>query len=64
MPRRATGSGSSAGGSGARRRLGWQLTSAAAADPGFEVNLDATHREAANDSGTEQGLILRGAIRW
>ena len=49
-------------------RIGWRLTSAVRGDPGFEVNLDATRREAANDngpgSGAEHGVMLRGAIRW
>ena len=46
-------------------RIGWRLTSAVRGDPGFEVNLDATRREAANDNGpAEHGLMLRGAIRW
>ena len=50
---------------------GWRLTSAVPGDPGFEVNLDATRREAANDNGSgsgagnaEHGVMLRGAIRW
>ena len=47
-------------------RLGWRLTSAVPNDPGFEVSLDATRREAANDSGAapEHGVMLRAAIRW
>ena len=49
-------------------RIGWRLTSAVRGDPGFEVNLDATRRESANDngpaSGAEHGVMLRGAIRW
>ena len=46
-------------------RLGWRLTSAVRGDPGFEVNLDATRREAANgDEPSEHGMMLRGAIRW
>ena len=43
-------------------RVGWRLTPAVRGDPGFEVNLDATHREAANDN--EHALMLRGAITW
>ena len=64
--------------SGAAReyRVGWRLTSAMPNDPGFEVSLDATRREPANDSGAvsgagydagagpEHGVMLRGAIRW
>ena len=44
-------------------RLGWRLTSARKDDPGFEIGLEATRREAANDN-TEHGVTLRGAIRW
>ena len=50
--------------------IGWRLTSAVRGDPGFEVNLDATRREAANDNfagagaGSEHSLMLRGAICW
>ena len=32
-------------------RIGWRLTSAVSGDPGFEDDLDATRREAANDPG-------------
>ena len=46
-------------------RIGWRLTSAVRGDPGFEVNLDATRREAANDSAPpEHGVMLRSTIRW
>ena len=47
-------------------RIGWRLTSAVRGDPGFEVNLDATRREPANDSGAapEHGVTLRATIRW
>ena len=56
-------------GAGARDyRIGWRLTSAVRGDPGFEINLDATRREPANDNaaGTpvEHGVMLRGTIRW
>ena len=52
-------------GAGARDyRIGWRLTSAVRGDPGFEVNLDATRRESANDNEPEHGVMLRGAIRW
>ena len=44
-------------------RLGWRLTSARRGDPGFEIGLDATRREAAN-ADTEHGIRLRGVIRW
>ena len=46
-------------------RIGWRLTSAVRGDSGFEVNLDATRREAAGgDEPAEHGVMLRGAIRW
>ena len=52
-------------GDGARDlRLGWRLTSAVRGDPGFEVSLDATRREAANDNAAEHGVMLRSLIRW
>ena len=45
-------------------RIGWRLTSAVRGDPGFEVSLDATRREAANDNEAEHGVMLRSLIRW
>ncbi len=46
-------------------RIGWRLTSAIEGDPGFEVNLDATRKEAANSNELpEHGLMLRAAIKW
>ncbi len=46
-------------------RIGWRLTSAIEGDPGFEVSLDATRREPANDNGPpEHGIMLRSLIRW
>ena len=46
-------------------RIGWRLTSAIKSDLGFEVNLDATRREAtAGKEPPEHGVMLRGAIRW
>ena len=52
-------------GGGARDwRLGWRLTSAMRGDPGFEVSLDATRTEPANDEGPEHGVMLRGTVRW
>ena len=44
-------------------RVGWRLTSARRGDPGFQVDLGATRREAAN-ANAEHGLMLRGTIRW
>ena len=44
-------------------RLGWRLTSAVPGDPGFEVSLDATRRETANENA-EHGAMLRAVIRW
>ena len=45
-------------------RIGWRLTSAVPDDPGFEVNLDATRREPANDAEPAHAVMLRGGIRW
>ena len=45
-------------------RLGWRLTSARPGDPGFEVGLEATRREAANGDAPEHGAMLRAKIRW
>ena len=45
-------------------RIGWRLTSTVPGDPGFEVNLDATRREPANDGAAEHGVMLRGLMRW
>ena len=42
-----------------------RVTSAVRGDPGFEVNLDLTRREAANaGEPAEHGVMLRSAIRW
>ena len=38
-------------------RLGWRLTPAARGDSGFEVNLDATRREAAGDDAVPENAI-------
>ncbi len=56
-------------GAGARDyRIGWRITSVVRGDPGFQVTLDATRREPANDNGAgtpvEHGVMLRSAIRW
>ena len=48
-------------GAGARD---WRLTSAMRGDPGFEVSLDATRTEPANDARPEHGVMLRGSVRW
>ena len=45
-------------------RMGWRLTSAVRGDPGFEVSLDATRREAANGNEAEHGVMLRSLIKW
>ena len=46
-------------------RIGWRLTSAIPNDPGFEVNLDATRKEAAGSiAPPEHGVTLKGTIRW
>ena len=50
---------------GAREyRIGWRLSAAAPRNPGFELNLDATRSEAANDNEAENGVMLRALIRW
>ena len=45
-------------------RLGWRLNAALRGDPGFEIGLDATRGESANDNAPEHGAMLRAAIRW
>ena len=45
-------------------RIGWRLTPAAPNASGFEVNLDAVRREAANDDTAEHGVMLRSLLRW
>ena len=42
--------------------IGWRLTPAVEDGPGFEVSLDATRREAANDNGAERGVMLK--VSW
>ena len=45
-------------------RLGWRPTSAVRGNPGFEINLDATRREAANDDGPPStGWCSESSIR-
>ena len=45
-------------------RLGWRLTPAAGGDTGFELSLDATRRESAEDGDTEHGVMLRARTSW
>ncbi len=46
-------------------RLGGRLTAARPDDPGFEIVLDATRSEPANDNAPpEHGITLKAAIRW
>ena len=46
-------------------RLGWRLSPAAASgDTGFELSVDATRRESAEDGDTEHGVMLRSRLRW
>ena len=45
-------------------RMGWRLTSAIEGHPGFELSLDATRREAANDNHADHGVMLRSLIKW
>ena len=44
-------------------RLGWRLTSARRGDPGFEIGLEATRREAAN-ADAEHTVGFRIGARW
>ena len=44
-------------------RMGWRLTPPPGAG-GFELNLDAISREAADDGDAEHGAMLKGLIRW
>ena len=45
-------------------RLGWRLTPAAGGDTGFELSLDATRRESAEDGDAEHGVMLRARTSW
>ena len=46
-------------------RIGWRLTPAGAGTGGFEVNLDASRSEPANeDDPPVHGLMLRGSMHW
>ena len=46
-------------------RLGWKLAPAGGRALDFEVSLDATRREPANeDAAPEHGVMLRGSVRW
>lgn len=45
-------------------RIGWRFDPAAQDDVGFEVNLDAMRRVAANDGTSQHGVMLSGAARW
>ena len=45
-------------------RVGWRLASAVPGDSPFELNLDATRREAANDEDAQHGVVLTGGLRW
>ena len=46
-------------------RLGWRLTPAGASGgTGFELSVDATRREAANDNDAEHGVMVRSRLRW
>ena len=45
-------------------RLGWRLTPAAGGGTGFELSVDATRRESAEDGDTEHGVMLRSRLRW
>ena len=45
-------------------RIGWRFDPVVQDDPGFEVNLDAMRRVAANDGTPVHGVLLSGAVRW
>ena len=46
-------------------RLGWRLTAVRREALDFELNLDATRSESANDdAGPEHGVMLRAGLRW
>ena len=45
-------------------RIGWLLTPASEDGPGFEVSLDAMHREEPKDDAPARGVMLRVIIRW
>ena len=49
------------GGGACDWRIGWHLSSAVRRDPGFEVSLDATRREPANDDETEHEVMLKAS---
>ena len=50
---------------GAREvRIGWRLTPAAQDPSGFELNLDATRRESADDTAPEHAVRLGLGVRW
>ena len=44
--------------------LGWRLALARSHRIAFDLALEGTRREAANDDAPEHGLRLRGALRW
>ena len=44
-------------------RIGWRLTPPGIG-AGFELNLDATRREAVGDAVSEHGVMLRSVARW
>ena len=45
-------------------RVGWRLTPAVDGHPAFELSLDATRREPANDDGPEHAAMLKAILRW
>ena len=45
-------------------RMGWRMNAASGGAGGFELNLDVTRREAANDDGAEHGVGARLTTRW
>jgi len=45
-------------------RLGWRLTPAVRGDSGFELSLDATRRERADDAAPEHAIGVELGVRW
>ena len=50
--------------SGRDYRLGWRLGLTQSGRVGFDLNLEATRREAANDDAPEHAIGIRSSLRW
>ena len=51
-------------GTGRDYRLGWQLGLCSGGGTSFELGLEATRRESANDNEAEHGVGLRVGVTW